>query len=72
MSPTPHQVGRRLKALRMAAGLSQVELARKAGISREYLNRLEGGRHDPTLGTLTRLAKQLGVKLTAFLDAEGG
>ena len=57
----------RLKELRKRRGLSQAEVAIAAGISREYLARLEAGQHDPTVGTLERLAKVLKVKLSALL-----
>ncbi len=53
----------RLKKLRRDRGLSQEELAAKAGISRTYLARLETARQDPTLATLEKLAKALRVKL---------
>ena len=59
---------RRLVSLREDRGLSQTTLAAKAGISREYLWRLETGRQDPTLGTLERLAKALKVKVTELLE----
>jgi transcriptional regulator with XRE-family HTH domain len=36
--------------------MSQRELAAKAGISREYVTRLEAARQDPTLGTLENIA----------------
>jgi transcriptional regulator with XRE-family HTH domain len=73
MSPTSRQLGQEIRRLREAAAMSQGELAKKAKVSREYLNRLESGKYDPTLGTLTRLARALGVKLTALLGArEGG
>jgi transcriptional regulator with XRE-family HTH domain len=68
MSPTPKQIGRRLKALREAARLSQATVAADAKISREYLARLEAGQHDPTVGTLQRLAKALNVPLLRLLD----
>jgi transcriptional regulator with XRE-family HTH domain len=68
MSPTPKRIGMRLKALREAKGLSQAAMATKAKIAREYVNRLEAGRHDPTIGTLQRLAKALGVRVTKLLD----
>jgi len=45
-----------------------VELAAKAGISRGYLARLETARQDPTLTTLERLAKALGVEVSRLLD----
>jgi transcriptional regulator with XRE-family HTH domain len=69
---TPVQFGRRLKALREARGVSQAALAERAGLTREYVNKLEAGKYDPTLGTLGRLAKALGVTERAFLDARGG
>lgn len=57
----------RLKQLRTERAMSQRELAAKAGISREYLTRLEAARQDPTLGTLEKLAKALKVKVTDLL-----
>ena len=57
----------RLKRLRTARRLTQDSLPRKAGISREYLARPEGGRQDPTLSTLQKLAKALKVKVGDLL-----
>ena len=58
--------------MREKAGKSQGDLADRAGLSRTYLNQLEAGRRDPSLSTLTRLARALGVKLEALIGAEGG
>jgi transcriptional regulator with XRE-family HTH domain len=57
----------RLKQLRTEREMSQRELAERAGISREYVTRLEAARQDPTLGTLEKLAKALKVKVTELL-----
>ncbi len=57
----------RLKQLREVKGMSQDILAKKAKVTREYVNRLEKGRYDPTLGTLQRFAKALGVSVTELL-----
>jgi transcriptional regulator with XRE-family HTH domain len=57
----------RIKALRERRRLSQEALAAKAGISRGYLARLETGRHDPTVGTVEKLAKALRVKVADLL-----
>jgi transcriptional regulator with XRE-family HTH domain len=57
----------RLKALRERTQLSQAAIAAKAGITREYVNKLEAGRYDPTVGVLQRLAKALGVPVTELL-----
>ena len=72
MSPTPRQFGRKLRALREAAGMTQATLATQAGITREYVNKLEGGQYDPTLGVVQRLARALRVPWTAFADAGKG
>jgi transcriptional regulator with XRE-family HTH domain len=58
----------RLKQLREARGLTQEALAKKAGISRAYLARLEIGMHDPHLSRLRALAKALGVKVAALVE----
>ena len=68
MTPTPRQVGVRLKKLRTARKLSQATLAERAGFSREYVNKIEAGRYDPPLSTLDALAKALRVKLSALVD----
>jgi transcriptional regulator with XRE-family HTH domain len=58
----------RLKTLRQAQELSQDALARKVGVSREYIARLETGKHDPPLSTIEKLAKALKVKVTELLE----
>jgi len=60
-------MGRRLKALRVAKDLSRQALAAKAGLSREYIRKLEAGEYDPTVGTLQKIAKALGVPVTELL-----
>ena len=66
MSPA-REMGKRLKKLREGKKWSQAKLADEADISRGYLIRLEAGQQDPTLGTLERLAKALGVTLKKLL-----
>jgi XRE family transcriptional regulator, regulator of sulfur utilization len=66
--PTPRQIGKTLKQVRVAKGLSQTELATKARVSRAYVFRLEAGGADPTVGILQKLAKALGVPVTALLE----
>jgi transcriptional regulator with XRE-family HTH domain len=60
-------MGRRLKKLREARDLSRAELAERAGISREYVRKLEAGRQDPTVGTLQKIARALRVSVTDLL-----
>ncbi len=57
----------RLKTLRRARGISQEALATKAKITREYVNKLEAGRYDPTISVVQRLAKALKVSVAELL-----
>jgi transcriptional regulator with XRE-family HTH domain len=61
------RLGMKLRRARIARKLSQEALAKKARVTREYVNKLEAGRYDPTVGTLIRLAKALGVPPTELL-----
>lgn len=61
-------LGKRIRELRLAAGLTQAELARRTGIHRPNIARVEAGRHTPSLETLTRLAQAIGVPTTRVLD----
>ncbi len=49
----------RLIARRKRAGLSQVELARRAGVRAETLNRLEKGRTTPDFATVRKLVEAM-------------
>jgi transcriptional regulator with XRE-family HTH domain len=58
----------RLKRLRERKGLTQEELAEKAGLSRGYVSRLEIGRHDPPLSLVRKLAKALRVRVARLVE----
>jgi transcriptional regulator with XRE-family HTH domain len=57
-----------LKVLRAQRGWSQVALSKRAGLTKEYIARLELGQHDPSLSTLTKLAKALKVSVGELLE----
>jgi len=44
---------------RAAAGLSQRELAKRAGISFEHLCRIETGKHTPSVATIEKIDRAL-------------
>jgi transcriptional regulator with XRE-family HTH domain len=56
-----------LRELRQAAGLSQEQLAAKAGLHRTYISQLERGIKSPTLDVLAALAEAMDMSLKAFL-----
>ena len=47
---------------RCEAGLTQVELARRAGIRTETLNRIEKGKHAPSVATVEKIERALAKK----------
>jgi transcriptional regulator with XRE-family HTH domain len=54
-------VGERLKTLRIRRALTQEELAERAGLSKNAINRLEVDKAEPRMSTLRKLAQALGV-----------
>ena len=58
----------RLKELRTAAGLTQGELAEKAGLSQAAISDIEQGRRAPLWETGIALVKALGVGCDVFLE----
>jgi transcriptional regulator with XRE-family HTH domain len=62
------RMAKRLKDLRAARGWSQADLAARAGLSREYVARIETVRQEPTVGVIERLAKALKVKPGDLLE----
>ncbi|WP_183615013.1 helix-turn-helix domain-containing protein [Novosphingobium hassiacum] len=55
-----------LRLMRLAAGLTQEELAHRAGFDRNYVGNLERGKNSPTVDTLERLARELDIQPGAF------
>lgn len=50
-----------IRALRKAAGLTQEDLARALGVTRQTINAIENDKYDPTLGLAMRLGRLLGT-----------
>lgn len=59
--------GEKIKALRKQSGLSQVELAAKAGIAVNSLRLYEAGKREPKIDAVARLADALGVSKQELL-----
>lgn len=57
-------LGETLRKTRLLEGLTQAELAVRLDVSASYVQKLEGGRANPTLGQLAHLAKALGRDLS--------
>lgn len=61
-------VRERIRALRTQRGLTQEALCERAGISRDAVTRIESGSRVPTIDTLDRLAKGLGVSVSELVQ----
>jgi transcriptional regulator with XRE-family HTH domain len=59
--------GQRLRELRVNAGMSQSDLEVVSGIPKARLSRYENGHVAPSINTLERLARALGVSEAALL-----
>ena len=68
MTTIQRRLVQRLKCLRHDRDLSQAALAKRSGLTREFIARLELGEHDPSLSTLAKLAKALKVPLSSLLS----
>jgi transcriptional regulator with XRE-family HTH domain len=60
----------KLRYERTKAGLQQNELARKAGVSKAHVSRLELGRCGPSPDVLRRLAEALDCPVEDLMPAE--
>ena len=55
-----------IRSRRKELGLSQEELARRCGVSRQTVNAIENNKYDPTLALAFRLAQVLGTTVDAL------
>jgi transcriptional regulator with XRE-family HTH domain len=60
-------LGKELHRARLAAGLTQEQLAFKAKLSRNYISLLEMNAKSPTVQTLMRICSALNVRASALL-----
>ncbi|HUY13854.1 MAG TPA: helix-turn-helix transcriptional regulator [Terriglobia bacterium] len=66
------QIGKKLRALRLAKGLSQGDIERRCGLLRSYISRVEGGYTSPTLQTLEKFAESMGMEAYQILYPDSG
>lgn len=61
------RLGNNLKRIRETKNMSQGDVMRSMGCSRSYVSNIENGKTNPTLETISKLAKVLGVSTTELL-----
>ncbi len=62
--------GAHIRMLRLERGLSQEEVAHRAGVHVTYLSGIERGRRNPSLMNLRRIAGALGVAVAELFSFE--
>ena len=60
-------IGERLREIREARKLSQPDLAKRTGLHRFYISRVENGHTVPLVTTLERWVRALGLEMYQFL-----
>jgi transcriptional regulator with XRE-family HTH domain len=68
MNPVVKRFARNLKKARTARGLTLAEVSRRVQVSRAYMTLLEQAQREPSIVTVVKLAKALGVKPGALLE----
>ncbi len=59
----------KIHQIRKESGLSQEELAKRCGVSRQTINAIENNKYDPTLALAFSLARELGTTVDALFQA---
>ena len=60
-------LGDRIRQARERVGLSQIELARRIGLSKNAMNSIETGGADPRASRIVAIAQVLGISTDALL-----
>jgi len=66
--PSPVELGRRIKMLRVARGMTLKDLEERGGISATHVSEIERGRASPTVGALGRIARALGMRPATLVE----
>ena len=70
MTDVRQMMGKQIKTLRQARGVSQEELSENISINSKYLSAIERGKANPTLAVLIRLADSLKVAVPDLFNYE--
>ena len=67
MKSEAQKLGRNLKRIRKEKGISQGDIVRSLGMDRAFISNIENGKTNPTLATIAKLAKAIGVSTDELL-----
>jgi len=57
------KLGKNLKRIRITKGISQGKIARILKVGRSFITNIENGKTNPTLDTIAKIAKAIGVSV---------
>ena len=64
-----NQLAASIRAFRKSRGLSQADLALKAGLDRKTINRIENGHYSPTMSNFFNISQALEVEPQELLSS---
>lgn len=67
MKDDAKKLGENLKKIRTKKNITQTGLADTLGVDKSFVSNIENGKTNPTLSTITNLAKALGVSTNELL-----
>ena len=62
------KLGKNLKRIRTAKGISQGEIGRILDVDKVFVSNIENGKTNPTLATIAKLAKAVGVSVGELMQ----
>jgi putative transcriptional regulator len=63
-------MGNRVRELRTSRAWSQADLGERLAVSRQAVNAIENGKHDPSLSLAFRIARLFGKSVDSIFDQE--
>lgn len=67
MKDEAKKLGENLKKIRLSKGITQISIAKTLGVDRSFVSNIENGKTNPTLSTISSLAKVLGVTVSELM-----
>ena len=67
MKSEAQRLGQNLKRIRLSKDISQGDIARALNVARSFVSDIENGKRNPTLATITKIAKAVGVATDELL-----
>ena len=67
MKDEAQRLGENLKRIRTEKGISQGDIARALEVDKSFVSNIENAKTNPTLATIAKIAKAIGVSIDELL-----